>query len=56
MPKCPYKVGISAAPGDASKVKVQGPGVEKSGVVLGKKTYFDVLPMGKFKTSNFLSI
>ena len=42
IPKCPYQVGVEGVPGDASKVTASGPGLERSGVVVNRKTYFDV--------------
>jgi len=41
IPKCPYVVNITK-PGDSKKVVVQGPGVEKTGVQVNRKTYFEV--------------
>ena len=40
-PGSPFKVGISPK-SDASKVKVTGPGVEKTGVQPGKPTWFTI--------------
>jgi len=42
IPKCPYNVGVEAVPGDANKVTASGPGLERSGVMVNRKTYFDV--------------
>jgi filamin len=42
IPKSPYTVQVEGAAGDPSKVTATGPGLEKTGVVAGKKTYFEV--------------
>ncbi|XP_052780237.1 filamin-A-like isoform X2 [Mya arenaria] len=42
IPKSPYKVLVEGAAGDASKVTAAGPGLEKTGVTVTKKTYFEV--------------
>lgn len=42
IPKSPFQVGVEAASGDPTKVTASGPGIEKSGVVANRKTYFDV--------------
>lgn len=39
----PFLVRIEGSPGDASKVTVRGPGIEKSGVVVNQQSSFDVL-------------
>ena len=49
VPKSPFSVGVDAAPGDASKVTAAGPGIEKTGNVVNKKTYFEVFTVGKWK-------
>lgn len=41
VPGSPFKVSISPK-SDASKVKVTGPGVEKTGVQPGKPTWFTI--------------
>ena len=46
--KSPFKVLVEAAAGDASKVTASGPGLEKSGVTVGKKTYFEVFTKGVY--------
>lgn len=46
VPKSPYPVGVSAPVGDPSKVLCRGPGIEKTGVVVKKKTYFEVFTKG----------
>nr|AKS48135.1 filamin-like protein-1 [Mytilus coruscus] len=40
--KSPFKVKVEGAAGDASKVTASGPGIEKTGVVASKRTYFEV--------------
>ncbi|XP_052286873.1 filamin-A-like isoform X5 [Dreissena polymorpha] len=40
--KSPFKVLVEGAAGDASKVTAAGPGLEKTGVTVNKKTYFEV--------------
>ena len=45
-PKCPHLVTVAGKGGDATKVIAQGPGVEKTGVVVNKKTYFEVITKG----------
>lgn len=44
--KSPWKVMVEAAAGDASKVTASGPGLEKTGVIVSKKTYFEVFTKG----------
>ena len=51
IPKSPYSVMVDAAPGDASKCHAQGPGIEKTGNMVNKKTYFEI-----FTTSRFCAI
>ena len=46
VPKCPYLVAVGK-PGDAKKVTAQGPGIEKTGVQVNRKTYFEVITKGK---------
>jgi filamin len=46
IPKCPYLVNITKA-GDAKNIVVQGPGVEKTGVQVNRKTYFEVITKSK---------
>ena len=45
--RSPFKVLVEGAAGDASKVTASGPGLEKTGVVVSKKTYFEVFTKGK---------
>ncbi|KAK3102524.1 hypothetical protein FSP39_011943 [Pinctada imbricata] len=40
--KSPFKVKVEGQAGDASKVTASGPGLEKTGVVATKRTYFEV--------------
>jgi len=42
IPKSPFLAGVEGMAGDPSKVTASGPGLEKSGVVVKKKTHFDV--------------
>ncbi|GFN93495.1 filamin-a-like [Plakobranchus ocellatus] len=42
IPKSPFSVKVEGAAGDPSKVTAAGPGLEKTGVIAGKKTYFEV--------------
>ncbi|XP_075148241.1 filamin A protein cher isoform X7 [Haematobia irritans] len=43
IPKSPFPVKVEGHAGDASKVKVTGPGVQPTGVVISKPTFFDIL-------------
>lgn len=42
LPKSPYRVAVQGAAGDASKVTAAGPGIERTGNQVGKRTYFQV--------------
>ena len=42
IPKSPYVVGVDAQSGDPLRVSASGPGLEKTGVIVNHKTYFDV--------------
>ncbi|XP_021363284.1 filamin-A-like isoform X15 [Mizuhopecten yessoensis] len=42
IPKSPFCVKVEGAAGDASKVTATGPGIQKTGVVAGKRTHFEV--------------
>jgi len=42
IPKSPYVVGVEAQSGDPLRVTASGPGLEKTGVMVNHKTYFDV--------------
>ncbi|XP_053324668.1 filamin-B isoform X1 [Spea bombifrons] len=44
--KSPFEVSVEKAQGDASKVTAKGPGLEASGVVANKPTYFDIYTAG----------
>ncbi|XP_052835830.1 filamin-A isoform X10 [Drosophila gunungcola] len=43
IPKSPFPVKVEGHAGDASKVKVTGPGIQPSGVTIKKPTFFDIL-------------
>uniref|UniRef100_A0A0B7BLG3 Calponin-homology (CH) domain-containing protein n=1 Tax=Arion vulgaris TaxID=1028688 RepID=A0A0B7BLG3_9EUPU len=49
IPKSPFNVKVEGAAGDPAKVTAAGPGLEKTGVIVAKKTYFEVFtkPAGK---------
>lgn len=53
IPKCPYLVAVGK-PGDSKKIVVQGPGVEKTGVQVNRKTYFEVITKSECAYSNCL--
>ncbi|XP_004536602.1 filamin-A isoform X7 [Ceratitis capitata] len=42
IPKSPFPVKVEGHAGDASKVKVTGPGIQPSGVTISKPTFFDI--------------
>jgi len=42
IPKSPYVVGVDAQSGDPLRVTASGPGLERTGVIVNHKTYFDV--------------
>lgn len=44
--KSPFEVEIGMAQGDSSKATAQGPGLEPSGNIANKTTYFDVYTAG----------
>ncbi|XP_041952722.1 filamin-A isoform X1 [Alosa sapidissima] len=44
--KSPFEVDVGMAQGDSSKVTAQGPGLEPSGNIANKTTYFDVYTAG----------
>ncbi|KAL3851735.1 hypothetical protein ACJMK2_015452 [Sinanodonta woodiana] len=48
--KSPFTVTVEGAMGDATKVTASGPGLEKNGVVVGKKTHFEVFTKGQAST------
>ncbi|XP_074644607.1 filamin-A-like isoform X5 [Tubulanus polymorphus] len=43
IPKSPFKVNVEGIAGDPSKVIASGPGIERTGNMVSKKTYFHVL-------------
>ncbi|KRK03444.1 filamin-A isoform X4 [Drosophila yakuba] len=43
IPKSPFPVKVEGHAGDASKVKVTGPGIQPNGVTIKKPTFFDIL-------------
>lgn len=47
--KSPFEVEIGMAQGDSSKATAQGPGLEPSGNIANKATYFDVYTAGTSK-------
>lgn len=51
--KSPFEVEIGMAQGDSSKATAQGPGLEPSGNIANKTTYFDVYTAGGGRTANF---
>ncbi|XP_014344981.1 filamin-B [Latimeria chalumnae] len=44
--KSPFEVNIDKAKGDASKVTAKGPGLEATGNIANKSTYFDIYTAG----------
>ena len=42
IPKSPFTVGVEGFAGDPSKVTASGPGLEKTGVMVKKRTHFEV--------------
>ncbi|XP_060691621.1 filamin-B isoform X1 [Hemiscyllium ocellatum] len=44
--KSPFEVNIDKAQGDASKVTARGPGLESTGNIANKPTYFDIYTAG----------
>ena len=53
IPKSPFSVGIEGAAGDATKCRAYGPGVEKTGVMVETKTYFEVSTKGMIMVLGF---
>lgn len=45
--KSPFEVNVDKAQGDASKVTAKGPGLEATGNIANKPTYFDLYTAGK---------
>jgi len=48
IPKSPFTVGVEGFAGDPSKVTASGPGLEKSGVMVKKRTHFEVFTKSQF--------
>ena len=44
--KSPFEVEVGMAQGDSSKAAAQGPGMEPTGSIAKKTTYFDVYTAG----------
>lgn len=42
VPKSPFSVMVEGHAGDPNKVKASGPGLEPTGVMIGRPTYFDI--------------
>lgn len=42
IPKSPYNVMVESQAGDPSKVTASGPGIQPTGVIVNKPTYFDI--------------
>ena len=53
IPKSPFEVEITAPIGDASKCWAAGPGIEKIGNTVNKKTYFEVYTKGEANGFNW---
>lgn len=47
--KSPYTVNVDKDMGDPSKVHARGPGLEATGNVANKPTYFDIYTAGKMQ-------
>lgn len=45
--RSPFKVNVSKAMGDPSRVQARGPGLQQAGNVACKPTYFDIYTAGK---------
>lgn len=45
--KSPFEVYVDKSQGDASKVTAQGPGLEPSGNIANKTTYFEIFTAGE---------
>ena len=46
IPKSPFEVGVEKALGDASKVTTKGVGLDPTGNIANKPTYFDIYTAG----------
>lgn len=44
--RSPFIVNVSKAMGDPSRVQARGPGLQQTGNVAGKPTYFDIYTAG----------
>lgn len=44
--RSPFIVNVSKAMGDPTRVQARGPGLQQSGNVAGKPTYFDIYTAG----------
>lgn len=47
--KSPFEVNVDKSHGDASKVTAQGPGLEPTGNIANKTTYFEIFTAGQWK-------
>lgn len=47
IPKSPFDVHVEGTVGDASKVTAAGPGIERTGVTVNQRTYFEVYTKGR---------
>lgn len=47
--KSPFEVEVGMAQGDSSKATAQGPGLEPSGNIANKTTYFEVYTAGNVR-------
>ncbi|XP_013390089.1 filamin-A-like, partial [Lingula anatina] len=56
IPKSPFEVSVEGAAGDASKCSAAGPGLEKTGVMATRKTFFEVFTKGAGKGNVEVSI
>lgn len=50
--KSPYAVNVAKDMGDPSKVHARGPGLERTGNVANKPTYFDIYTAGENVNGN----
>lgn len=50
--KSPYTVNVAKDMGDPSKVNARGPGLEPTGNMANKPTYFDIYTAGKYVNFN----
>lgn len=54
--KSPFEVDIGMAQGDSSKATAQGPGLEPSGNIANKSTYFEVYTAGIAKATDLFAV